>query len=248
MEANMSDAIQEYRRTAEQARRDELVLSHLSLVRHVLGRLLFKLPAGVDRENLEAAGVLGLVEAAARFDPARNVNFTSFAYRRVQGAILDELRRNSVFPQQVLERMALVREARRRLPSPATFQDLMAATGLSEEKLIDTLAALRLSRTVSWEHVAKDSSCHPQARSDAPIEEIEQVRILTEAIESLPERERTVITLYFREDLRLREIAEVVGLSVSRVSRVIQTTLHDLAEILHARGIEVPLSIRWRVT
>jgi RNA polymerase sigma factor for flagellar operon FliA len=248
MGAKMSEAIQEYRRTAEQARRDELVLTHLSLVRHVLGRLLYKLPPGMDRENLEAAGVLGLVEAAARYDPTRNVNFSSFAYRRVQGAILDELRRNSVFPQHVLERMAMVREARRRLPNPVTFQDLMIATGLSEEDLADTLAAMRLSRTISWEGLADDGSRHPQAPAETALEELEELRLVSEAIESLPERERTIITLYFRDDLRLREIAEIVGLSVSRVSRVIQSTLHDLAEMLHARGIEIPLTMRWRVT
>lgn len=244
----MSDAVQEYRRTAEQARRDELVLTHLPLVRHVLGRLLFKLPPGVDRENLEAAGVLGLVEAAARFDPNRNVNFSSFAYRRVQGAILDELRRNSVFPQQVLERMALVRETRRRLPNPVTFQELMTATGLSEEELADTLSAMRLTRMLSWEKLSDEGHRHPEAPAESSLEELEQLHLITQAIEALPERERTIITLYFRDDLRLREIAEIVGLSVSRVSRVIQATLHDLAETLHARGIEIPLSARWRVT
>ncbi len=243
----MSDAVQEYRRTAEQTRRDELVLAHLPLVRHVLGRLLIKLPPGVDRENLEAAGVLGLVEAAARFDPSRNVSFSAFAYRRVQGAILDELRRNSVFPQQILERIALVREARRRLPNPATFQELMAATGLSEDELAETLGAMRLTRTISWEEIQNEGHRHPQSPAETSLEELEQIRLVSQAIEALPERERTIITLYFRDDLRLREIAEIVGLSVSRVSRVIQATLYNLAESLHAKGVEIPLAARWRV-
>src|SRR3954468_19204042 len=107
----MTEALNEYQKAAEQQRRDRLVLTHLPLVRHVLGRLIGELPPGIDRENLEAAGVLGLVEAAAPCAPARGSSFKTCAYRRVRGAILDELRRNSVFPQQVLERIGAVRRA-----------------------------------------------------------------------------------------------------------------------------------------
>ena len=87
-----TEAIQTYQRVADQARRDELIVSHLPLVKHVIGRLIGELPPGIDVENLESAGVLGLVESAGKFDPNRNTQFKTYAYMRIRGSILDELR------------------------------------------------------------------------------------------------------------------------------------------------------------
>jgi len=101
--------IHPYQRQAEKNRRDELIVGHLPLVKHVIGRLLGDLPAGVDVENLESAGVLGLVEAAAKYDPTRNAQFKTFAYLRIRGAIVDELRRNSPLPQHMLSRVSAIR-------------------------------------------------------------------------------------------------------------------------------------------
>src|SRR5437764_11345802 len=99
----MQAGAQTYHDQAARARRDRLILDHLPLVRHAIGRLVGRLPAGVDAENLESAGVLGLVEAATRFDADRGVKFETFAYLRIRGAVVDELRRSSCLPQQVLE-------------------------------------------------------------------------------------------------------------------------------------------------
>src|SRR4051794_2131254 len=102
----MTGNIQTYQRQADQQKRDELIVSHLPLVKHVIGRVIGDVPPGVDVENLESAGVLGLVEAAARFDPSRNANFKTFAYLRIRGAIVDEMRRNSPLPQHVHARLS----------------------------------------------------------------------------------------------------------------------------------------------
>src|SRR5262245_61098490 len=104
----------------DQQVRDELIVSHLPLVKHVIGRLIGELPPGVDIENLESAGVLGLVEAAGRFDPTQNAQFKTFAFLRIRGAILDELRRASPLPQHMLERVSRIRKAYRTLPAPVT--------------------------------------------------------------------------------------------------------------------------------
>src|SRR6185369_4427005 len=96
----------------------------LSLVRHILGRLAAKLPYGVDLENLEAAGTLGLVEAANRFEPERGIHFKTFAYTRIRGAIYDELRRNCPLPQELLERVAQVRQALQSLAPPIRVEAL----------------------------------------------------------------------------------------------------------------------------
>ncbi len=226
-----------YQRNAERQKRDELILAHLPLVKHVIGRLITGLAAGIDVENLESAGVLGLVEAAAKFDPTRNAQFKTFAYIRVRGAILDELRRNSPLPQHVSERVTLVRKAYRTLPQPATVEALAAATGLTVDEVADTLAAERFAKMVSWDQTAESTGAEPAVMivsPDAELERGETIDQLTKAIEALPAQERTAVTLYYKEDLRLREIGVIMGLSVSRISRLLSKATFELGEALKA--------------
>jgi RNA polymerase sigma factor for flagellar operon FliA len=232
-----SGTIRAYQRNADQQRRDDLILGHLPLVKHVIGRLLGELPPGVDAENLESAGVLGLVEAASKFDPTRNAQFKTFAYLRIRGAIVDELRRNSPLPQHVLGRVSQIRKAYRELPQPVTVEALAAATGLTVDEVADTLAAERFAKPVSWEQ-AEPNGQEPAVASAEPGAEAERweaVGQLTEAIEALPEKERLAVTLYYREDLRLKEIAAVLKLSVSRVSRLLSKATFELGERLRAK-------------
>jgi RNA polymerase sigma factor for flagellar operon FliA len=236
--------IHAYQRQADQQRRDDLILSHLPLVKHVIGRLLGELPPGVDTENLESAGVLGLVEAAAKFDPSRNAQFKTFAYLRIRGAIVDELRRNSPLPQHMLARVAQIRRAYRTLPHPVTVESLAAATGLTVDEVADTLAAERFTKTMSWEQTAEPNGLGPVqtvAPPDVESERWETIQQLAEAIESLPLKERTAVTLYYREDLRLKEISEIMQLSPSRISRLLSKAIFDLEEILRARMGMSPL-------
>lgn len=222
-----------YQRTADQQRRDELIVGHLPLVKHVIGRLLGDLPSSADAENLESAGVLGLVEAASKFDPTRNAQFKTFAYLRIRGAIVDELRRNSPLPQHVLARVALVRKAYRTLPHPITVEALAAETGLTLDEVADTLAAERFAKTTSWEQAAEPSGLEPAAPADTPEDEAERAERasqLAEAIQALPEKERKAVTMYYQQDMRLKEIASVLGLSVSRVSRLLSKALFELGE------------------
>src|SRR5262245_37449565 len=114
-------------------------MEHLPLVRHLVGKLVAELPTGVDIETLEAAGVLGLVEAATNYDPQREARFKTYAYLRVRGAVLDELRRNCPLPQPMLETLAKVRKAYRTLPAPVSVVALANATGLSEDEVADAL-------------------------------------------------------------------------------------------------------------
>jgi RNA polymerase sigma factor for flagellar operon FliA len=227
-----------YQQVAAQSRRDELILQHLSLVRHVIGRLLAELPPGMDVENLKSAGTLGLVEAANKFDPTRGVEFKAYAYTRVRGAVLDELRRNCPLPQDVLQRVAKVRKAHEELPPPVTVEQLAEITGLGHDEVVDCLAAMRMTRVLSWEasgqiHHARLDDSHDEPHS--VLEQAEQKQLLTEAITSLPERERRVVTLYYMEDLRLKEIGQVLKLSESRVSRLLNAALFQLGERLRAK-------------
>ena len=236
----MENTVQAYREVGARAKRDELILAHLPLVRHLVGKLIAQLPTGVDLENLESAGVLGLVEAASHFDPSRGTQFKTYAYARIRGAVLDELRRNSPLPQQILERLAKVQRAYRELIAPVTTEALATATGLSEDDVIDCLAAYRMSRLVSLDNAAEETfSTRLDERQESPDTKTlhsETAELLEKAIASLPERERLMITLYYLEDLRLKEIAKVVGLSESRVSRVLQEAFFQLGEFMRSKG------------
>lgn len=221
MSVSMSRNLKEYSRTAEQTARDALVVNHVWLVRHLTGKLTARLPSGVDVENLESAGMLGLVEAAQRFDASRGVDFKSFAALRIRGAIYDEARRNCPLPQEVMQRVMTVAKAQDKLTPPVSVDDLVSETGLSHDDVTDALLAMPLIRVQSLDHVVDDPARLTDSSPDATAERAEQKLQLADAIAALPERERLVVTLYYMEDLRLKEIGEVLKLSESRVSRLL---------------------------
>lgn len=234
----MEHAKQAYDAVARKGRRDALILEHLPLVRHLVGKLVAELPPGVDVENLESAGVLGLVEAAHYFDPERGILFKTFAYPRIRGAVLDELRRNCPLPQNVLALVARVRKAYDELPPPVTTAALAAATGLSEEEIADALAAVRMTRLLSWEELGEPigTRLDDPRRPDRVAEKEEQKRLLIAALAALDERERLIVTLYYLQDLRLKEIGQALRLSESRVSRLLSAALFHLGEYLRTHG------------
>ena len=110
---------------------------------------------------------------------------------------------------------------------------------MSEEDVADTLAAMRISRIASWDEAAKLGMANPPASvapPEAELERQERLQLLTHAIESLSERKRQLITLYYRDDLRLKEISAVIGLSESRISRVLSAALFEIQEFVRVRS------------
>ncbi|MBI1831965.1 MAG: sigma-70 family RNA polymerase sigma factor [Planctomycetes bacterium] len=234
-------SVQVYQEYCAKTQREELILNNLFLVRHILGRMKARLPRHIDVENLEAAGTLGLVEAANRYEPDRGVAFKTFAYTRIRGAIYDELRRNSMFPQEMLERIALVQDTLRTLSPPVQIADIARKTGLTEDDVNECLAAIRMSRTLSWEDVGDRGRQACRAAPNDPDHRLEgegRRKVLAQAIAALPMTERLVITLYYMEDLRLKEIGYVLKLSESRVSRLLKSAEHLIEEFIRAREVE----------
>ena len=231
-------ASQAYQEASDRADRDQLIVDHINFVRHVVHKTVANLPANVDMENLEAAGMLGLIEATHRFDEERSNNFRTFAYPRVRGAVLDELRRNSPLSKQMQRKVTLVRQAASKLEPPATPELIAMHAGLTVSEVVDALEAMRLTRpteldgTAAYQELNRSTNLEP----DELAENEETRTIVADCIEELPEQERIVLTLYHLEDLRLKEIGKVLGLSESRISRVLAKAEFRLREAVKSRG------------
>lgn len=226
----MDAAVKAYRATTNQASRDDLIINHIGEVKNILGRVAAALPESVDRDNLEAAGLLGLVEAAHHFRPELNVKFSAFAYHRIRGAILDELRRNCPLSQRMLERWSTIRTAIEQHDGYATIEEIADATQLSAKDVSDCMEAIRLTRPEEWNEEF-GFRVNPMLSN---IEQEEKQQQLEDAILQLDERDRSVVIMYYRDELRLKEIGEVLNLSESRVSRILSEAIRRMRILVGA--------------
>lgn len=239
MSARMHSAVKAYHKVCSMDLRDQLILEHLDYVRHILGKMLGTLPDYVDEDNLSSAGILGLVEAAGQYDPARGTAFTTFAFQRIRGAILDELRRNCPVPQTILQNWGLIRDASIHMAPPMTSEKLAERSGLSVQEVEDCLVAMRLTRPESWAEELGELPMPADRESsvDAGSNRGEEKQQLADAIEQLPEKMRLAITMYYMQDMRMKEIGEVLNLSESRVSRLIAGAELQLKTIVRRRTL-----------
>jgi RNA polymerase sigma factor for flagellar operon FliA len=227
----------EFKRTNDRALRDRLILTYAPLVKYVAGRLGSGLPAHVEEGDLVSYGLLGLIGAIERFDPDRDIKFETYAIARIKGSIIDELRSMDWVPRSVrarardIERTIAQLEAK--LTRAPTDEEIAVSLGITEEEFQESL--LEISRTsIAALDELWTSSSHggdPVALIDtiedplaaepqAAMAHTELREALGEAIARLPEREKLVVTLYYYEELTLREIGEVLGVTESRVSQL----------------------------
>lgn len=217
--------------------RDAMIIDHIPLLRHIVGRIAFDQRGGLDRDDLYGFGMLGLIAAADSWDPGRGLKFSTFAYTKVRGAILDELRRLDFLPRGRRERVRDVDRVIRELehqngcaPSPEEIAETM---GISSEEVDEILAQARQSTELSLddEPTARVAGMLADPKSNCPVgsAEWEETReLLTRLILDLPDQEQTVITLYYGEELLLKEISDVLGVTESRVSQIHSRALYRL--------------------
>ena len=219
-----------YQDAIKRQQRDQLVLDHLEYVKQICGTMAKRFPDSVDLQNLQSAGVVGLIEAAQSFDPAREIAFKTFSYPRIRGAIIDEIRRNSPLSQKALNTVGRINAAIETLEPPTTPEQIAEASGLTVTEVEDGLAAARIASPQVWESDFQVAGSHELP--EAQMAQQEKVGVLADAIEQLPERERMVVQMYYLEELRLKEIGVVLGVSESRVSRILTRAEHRLREIV----------------
>ena len=224
--------------------RDQLILDHMPLMHHIVSLLFVDIPGGTAREDLEGYAMIGLVGAADSWDPGRGLKFSTFAYPRIRGAVLDELRRMDFLPRGRRERVReldrFVRDFEQENGGPPSPEEIGAGMGISEAEVDEILqsarAALRASLDDGPSSELASLVADPRCEDPSGSAEWEELRdILTDAIASLPDREQAVITLYYAEELLLKEIGEILEVTESRVSQLHSRALYRLNTFIEAR-------------
>lgn len=225
--------------------RNDLVVAHIGLVKAVAQRLARRLPANVEVADLVSIGTLGLLEAAGRYRLSMGVPFEAFARRRVQGAMLDELRDLDWAPRSLRKRRrevdGAVSQLRSRLGREPTESETAAELGLGEKEygtVLDELRTLEVATVRSLEDTGSDRQpllevcIDPDEGPEARLERHEIRRLLADGISKLPDRERLVIALYYDEEMTLAEIGTVLGVGESRVSQLRSMAVTRLRTLL----------------
>jgi RNA polymerase sigma factor for flagellar operon FliA len=227
-----------YKGDGDEKARERLVVAYSPLVKFIAGRMASGLPAHVDEADLISYGLLGLIGAIERFDLEREIKFETFAVARIKGAIIDELRSLDWVPRSVRARARDVERAHATLEGQLgrtpTDEEMSAKLDMSVEEFQDALLEIANSSVLALDDLwtfadpegsgqisVLDTIQDPNAidpEIEAHTSELKDR--LADAIEALPERERLVIALYYYENLTLREIGEVLGVTESRVSQL----------------------------
>jgi RNA polymerase sigma factor for flagellar operon FliA len=236
-----------------QEERDRLVEKYLPLVRYVVARLPVTMPAMLDRDDFYGVGVMGLMHAAATYDPTRGASFKTFAYTAIRGAILDEIRKHDPVPRNRRDRLRQIDQASKdlyaTLQREPTMLELAESMQCTVEELEEDFQALHTARTLSLDDTGggseEDSSSLASALADESITDPgegasarERIDLLTKAIAELPETERHVVVLYYHERLFLKEIGQVLNVTESRVSQILTRATERLRLKL---GAEAPV-------
>ncbi|GAA4652313.1 RNA polymerase sigma factor FliA [Kistimonas scapharcae] len=207
----------------------ELVDRHAPLVKRIARHLSARMPASVQLDDLVQAGMVGLLEAARKFDVDKGASFETFAGIRIRGAMLDEIRRGDWGPRSVYRNSRRVSEAIRaveaRLGRDSRDAEVAAEMDVSLEEYFNILQDLRGCRLFSFEDMFDSEESRLQRRSEnnAPEMDLQTEKFrkaLGSAIETLSEREQLVLNLYYEKELNLKEIGKVLGVSESRVSQI----------------------------
>ena len=224
-------------RDAAEVDREQLILDHLPLLHHIVGRMSFEIPGLIQREDLFGWGMLGLIEAADSWDIGRGLQFSTFAYPRIRGAILDELRRMDFLPRGRRERLRELEQTVVALSHengmPPTPEEIADKLGIDLEQVDEILHSARVAGSVSLEDGPSDELAamlnDPKSEDPVGSAEWEETKaLLIHSITQLPEQEQTVITLYYGEELLLKEIGDLLGVTESRVSQIHSRALYRL--------------------
>ena len=231
-EAQRTKLWSDYARTKSTEIREQIILEYAPLVKLVAGRLSMYLGYNVEYEDLCSYGIFGLIDAIDKFDSLKDVKFETYASLRIRGSILDQIRKMDWIPRTIRQRQrqidTIMKDIETQKGRPATDEEIAAGLGVSEEEYIQMQSQMKITGVVSLNEFMETGAEVPteqttQYRYDTPEEVVDKEELkekLAEALMLLTEKEQKVITLYYYEDLTLKEIANVLEVSESRVSQL----------------------------
>lgn len=231
---------------ADVERRNELIIEYLPLVKFIANRIAGRLPNHIEVDDLINSGIIGLIDALKKFDASLKIKFKTYAEFRIKGAILDELRALDWVPRSTRQKASRLERAyselEQQLGRAATDAEMMEYLNIEVEEFDSLLCEARGVALISLDELRTDGDesyernlleflADPEALSPAQALNLDQIyRIVAETIDQLPEKERLVISLYYYEELTMKEIGEIMDITESRVSQI-----HTKA-ILRLRG------------
>jgi len=228
--------------------REQLIMEHLPQVRLIARRIHERLPESVSLEDLVSTGIVGLISAIDHFDPSHNVKLKTYAEYKIRGAILDSLRGLDWAPRQQRKRTkqieAAIASLEQRLHGAPTEEQIAAELRLTIDEYHEWLVDIRGVNRGSLESTSNDEdgrdllkyiSDDEEQWPSRLLERSELEKLLTEAIERMPPVERTVLSLYYHEEMTLREIAKIVELHESRVSQLKSQAILRLRAFIEKR-------------
>ena len=239
-EALRARVTEAYARQSRETLEEKWILDSLPLVRHIVLKIISGLAVKMDEEDLISAGTLGLVRAARAYDQSRDAVFQTYAYIRIRGAVIDELRSRSFVPSAVYKQIKAVSEAYRRHVaihgSAPSDEELAGSVGIDTQQLYKTLEEARRQHFLSIHGLGDESSplqaLVPPDGSPSPQEQAERAEMLErlgQAIRNLPKRDRLILLLYYERDLTMKETSKVLGVTESRVSQLHASALFKLS-------------------
>lgn len=228
----------EYKKNPSQTIRDRIILHYLPLVKYVAGRVASGLPTFIDRRDLIEYGIFGLIEAVEKFDLKKKVKFETYAALRIKGAIIDELRSMDWVPHSTraearkLERTYIEMENRlKRVPKDEEVAQELGITMKELERMLFRVSSLSILSLEDLKGIKYDNGGktdiieaieNPRHEDDPSLVlDVSEIKsVLVNAIEKLPEKEKEIVTLFYYQGLTLKKIAEILGVSESRISQL----------------------------
>ncbi len=234
--ATIDDIWTEFVRTRRPGLRKELIIEYAPLVRFVVSRLGIPSTSLLEAEDLISYGMIGLINAIDRFDPERGVRFEAFATARIRGAVIDQLRALNWLPRSAVSRVRLIESTlaslEQRLGRPAREQEAAVELGVSTDRyrqMLLEVGIVVLSLDAPFSSLAQDDEVASlgdlleDTSTPGPDEQVEKnelTTLLASAIDNLPERERILVSLYYNDELTMKEISKVMRVSESRVCQL----------------------------
>ncbi|MBQ8117169.1 MAG: FliA/WhiG family RNA polymerase sigma factor [Lachnospiraceae bacterium] len=226
--------LEDYAKTRTPELREKIILEYAPLVKVVAGRLSMYLGYNVEYEDLVSYGIFGLIDAIDKFDHMKEVKFETYASLRIRGSILDQIRKMDWIPRTIRQKQkkieTCIREIEQTTGHAATDEEVAKALGITDDEFLEWQSQMKVTGLVSLNEfmeqgsdVSQDYSRHTTSQFVGPEESVEKeelTRMLGEALELLTEKERKVITLYYYEELTLKEISNILEVSESRISQL----------------------------